>query len=1795
MSTLGFDFGQSERLTTRLRGIIRNYPRGIGILKELIQNADDAGASRLDVVMDWRRHNGTRLPDQRMQRLMGPALLFVNDQRFSEQDIEGICRIGEGSKLESARKTGRFGLGFNTVYNITDCPSFLTNDSIYCFDPHQNAVASANAYGMGWKLERLWTEAPDWPAVFRVGGLQSGATDFDGAIFRLPIREQGGQSAICTDAFASQDFEDLVALAQKSGSELLLFTKNILELTIREIDPTGRARHRLRIACTNADEVKLSRANLMQAIQDDLSVLLESWMRTSGQLPRASYRQRFAIVDEAERTETWQVESGLFRGDGNRVLQAAREMAEKGEKAIPWAGVAARIKEEPLSVQRCVGRLFCGLPLPIKVDLPIHVNAYFDLNSSRQQLTTKNEDGETSTAPRVRWNQVLLEQAVGHAWVRLLGHFAAGFTPGFYEIWPDPKVSVGLLEGAVTTVYQMTATMRLIRARSSTIEMVSAQSIALPPPSWREELHAPLTADGVPLPEPPLPAHIESGYEGVLGEITPQFVRDRLRIDHDLDTEFDGATRACLGKRSWVEAFLRFCLSDKKRDDLKGLPLALLCDGKLHTFGFNSAGLIFTATNEQRALFERQPHWFLDPAFAAATGVEPVSSMKLVHMTNAHVAVNLAKILGTSTSRPWAPSSPDLPNAAWLARLLDYLAKHEWSEPDLNKLRKLSFIPASDGQLHAPGAPAPPLLSHARAGEADLLEVLRAASIPLVEPMTEVEAPLQKLARAHPSLFTEICGQSVIAHLHALRKDLALSKSQAVVLLDFLSEKRWVYDDAVLKQLKELPVFPVASGLVRGTNPGLYRPAGFELPPLGLTVHLLENAERWEHLCERLGIQLLEQRRFLTEMVLPALPELSDADRWSTWAWIRRIFWGDLLQGEDEDLRAKLGSACVRATDGDLHAVRELHDPRSKVIQDVFGDAARYPDMSHRKDRDGWLNFFGSLGLIQSPSSEELLRHIDTLAGGGLAASAQLHKVWTYIFENWDELSERSVRQGRATRSFAQALGDKAWLPALSKSNKPGFRAPDARLYRASELHESVELVGSQAPVFAWQLKLSIASALGVQRSPSLSMVLSHFDCLLSLWVQEEPAQADVDAFDDVLGHVYDYIGRFAEKTGSALSPTDWVLLRRYRDRPCLWDRKRRRFWPPAFVFGESVPFFEPFRTHIEGGSARQRAAFGLLGSKEAPTDEDYVAFLRELAAASEWLSEPQRKQALTALKSLAGSNVPSDLPLLTRDGRLLAPKLLYWDDAPWLREQLQALSIADDAIPHELLEALNVRRLSACAREELVEGQLEPIEPVARDLCRNLSARLRSPEFHRGLYRLLRHYHGSSCEPPPSSIASLTLVPVATLVTEVLLEDGASLGRKPVRFFFAAERNTLLVRGNSTSRVVPYLARTILRQVGEDKLQDLSPLEHILSCEPREIGDVLDEDRIRDPQFKDVEISWASPASASSDEAHAPSDTTLLAGDEVEGVVEGGDDVAETAFGPAMTFKYLQDTPMASGGSTHGDEARDGDSGTMGRRPMAAFFSGTPARPRRPSDAVLDRLLGDVFRRDPNELWANVSHDSPPLEPGIGRSTVQRGGAGADWLGMDWEDGPDDEAAELREKALTHVLEFEASAGREATRTHGETSARYDILSRDPATGEERHIKVKATSHDWRERPVRMTKAQVDYALAHSAQSWLYVVERLVGVPRLHRIKDPAGNVRGFRFDATWASRAEGRPAPREPREGMHVYSMTNNALLGKIVSVKGGTFKRLKLQVSAGIEQTITFKPTEHRLEESDGSDAT
>lgn len=106
---------QFQPLTIVLRNIIKEYPAGGGVLRELCQNADDAGASEVRFVLDSRQHPTENILHEGLAQFQGTSLLAFNDSNFSDLDFESLSRIGDSAKAKDLSATGKFGRGFNSV------------------------------------------------------------------------------------------------------------------------------------------------------------------------------------------------------------------------------------------------------------------------------------------------------------------------------------------------------------------------------------------------------------------------------------------------------------------------------------------------------------------------------------------------------------------------------------------------------------------------------------------------------------------------------------------------------------------------------------------------------------------------------------------------------------------------------------------------------------------------------------------------------------------------------------------------------------------------------------------------------------------------------------------------------------------------------------------------------------------------------------------------------------------------------------------------------------------------------------------------------------------------------------------------------------------------------------------------------------------------------------------------------------------------------------------------------------------------------------------------------------------------------------------------------------------------------------------------------------------------------------------------------------------------------------------------------------------------------------------------
>ena len=85
----------------------------------MIQNADDAGATKVAFLIDPRTHPNEDLLMKSLSELQGPGLLAWNNASFEKGDWTNIGRLDKSSKEGKILKVGRFGIGFQSVHHMT--------------------------------------------------------------------------------------------------------------------------------------------------------------------------------------------------------------------------------------------------------------------------------------------------------------------------------------------------------------------------------------------------------------------------------------------------------------------------------------------------------------------------------------------------------------------------------------------------------------------------------------------------------------------------------------------------------------------------------------------------------------------------------------------------------------------------------------------------------------------------------------------------------------------------------------------------------------------------------------------------------------------------------------------------------------------------------------------------------------------------------------------------------------------------------------------------------------------------------------------------------------------------------------------------------------------------------------------------------------------------------------------------------------------------------------------------------------------------------------------------------------------------------------------------------------------------------------------------------------------------------------------------------------------------------------------------------------------------------------------
>ncbi|QUT05556.1 hypothetical protein KFK14_21775 [Sphingobium phenoxybenzoativorans] len=224
---------------------VEKYADPSHFIFELLQNAEDAGAT-------WVRFS---LDPDRIQ--------FEHDGRpFDRDDIEGITGIGNTTKLDDSHKIGCFGIGFKSVYVITERP-----------EVHSHTEGTPLAFAIeNLVVPRLVASEHRDPTTRIV----------------LPLRPDKAEITLerARDGLAA------------SGPRSLLFLQNIKRLEWVDGDRTGRAD-----VTDNSDGIRSIR-----------SVLPDG----------TSHRERFLIlsrsVEQHEQRKQYEVKAALRMNDGGELV-----------------------------------------------------------------------------------------------------------------------------------------------------------------------------------------------------------------------------------------------------------------------------------------------------------------------------------------------------------------------------------------------------------------------------------------------------------------------------------------------------------------------------------------------------------------------------------------------------------------------------------------------------------------------------------------------------------------------------------------------------------------------------------------------------------------------------------------------------------------------------------------------------------------------------------------------------------------------------------------------------------------------------------------------------------------------------------------------------------------------------------------------------------------------------------------------------------------------------------------------------------------------------------------------------------------------------------------------------------------------------------------------------------------------------------------------------------------------------------------------------------------------------------
>ena len=431
-------FGQYEKLTDRIKELLDGYKDGISIFKEAIQNADDAGATVVKICYDKRQNhlwtNPNKLLDPGLAKCQGESLIFYNDAVFTDNDFENLIKLGAGTKKNFKEKVGKFGLGFNTFYNVTDLPCILSRESLVLLDPNVKFMTKIirNRGEPGKKInfrsmsKLIRTNYCDQFKPFEnLFGCDIFSDDFsfNGTLIRLPLRTE--PSDISSKVYNNDsEIKSLLNILINNAETLLLFTQSVHTVEFHVIPSEATSPEtKLVLKFQKKPELYLEKfdtASSDEQFSSQTKILSECTKNLERDLKSAIIlRNKVEFFEKNCLLISSEPKYDIRSGDHFWLTVSSyhsKYLIKNNpifENFIPCVGCAVKLKKEwnNYSIVASDGQAFCFLPLPIFSNLKFHVNAGFDISRDRLSFMTNTKDDKISDQKH-KWNGFLVQPLV---------------------------------------------------------------------------------------------------------------------------------------------------------------------------------------------------------------------------------------------------------------------------------------------------------------------------------------------------------------------------------------------------------------------------------------------------------------------------------------------------------------------------------------------------------------------------------------------------------------------------------------------------------------------------------------------------------------------------------------------------------------------------------------------------------------------------------------------------------------------------------------------------------------------------------------------------------------------------------------------------------------------------------------------------------------------------------------------------------------------------------------------------------------------------------------------------------------------------------------------------------------------------------------------------------------------------------------------------------------------------------------------------------------------------------------